>query len=201
MANVTDKTKKSVSEGKLVGLKKHSEEINGVVKESLRDALIVLVSKKPYDKITITELCAKAGVSRMAFYSNFDSKDEILKEIIMSLQDELVERYGSPFRSAPSYEWYIGLLTLAKEKSSILIPIFYAGFLSNYIELTNKSILRHKDISSEEKFIRLLWSGGVINIIVRWLIDGMKETPEEMAGYCMKYLVSFNAETCIQPPV
>ena len=43
-----------------------------LVMESLTEALIQLMRKKPLAEIKISELCDKAGVSRVSFYRNFD---------------------------------------------------------------------------------------------------------------------------------
>ncbi|MCP1111290.1 TetR/AcrR family transcriptional regulator [Ohessyouella blattaphilus] len=41
---------------------------NILAKEYIVSALLLLVSQKPLSKITVSELCQKAGVSRMTFY-------------------------------------------------------------------------------------------------------------------------------------
>lgn len=49
-----------IEESRLTGLIKHAEEINAIVKESLQGALIALMRRKTYERITVAELCAKA---------------------------------------------------------------------------------------------------------------------------------------------
>lgn len=36
-----------------------------------------------------------------------------------------------------------------------------------------------------------MWCGGFENAVAHWLRSGLKETPEEMANYCLKYLPNF----------
>ena len=55
-----------------------NEIANNIVRESLTDALFTLMSKKEFNDITITELSKKAGVSRLSFYRNYTSKEEII---------------------------------------------------------------------------------------------------------------------------
>ena len=55
-----------------------NEIANNIVRESLTDALFSLMSKKEFNDITITELSKKAGVSRLSFYRNYNSKEEII---------------------------------------------------------------------------------------------------------------------------
>ena len=183
---------------RLVGLKKHSEELNKVVKESLEGALFKLITIKSYDDITIIELCKKAGVSRTSFYANYATKDEILKSIVVELQKELGERIGSPFRQSISLEWYKGLFSLVKERADILKPIFGAGFQNKYLELVNGVILRHSNMQDGEIYLRLLWSGGIVNAVVYWLANDMVEPIDEIAAICNQHLISFNEKTCIK---
>ncbi|MFI3208345.1 MAG: TetR/AcrR family transcriptional regulator [Eubacteriales bacterium] len=48
-------------------------------KQWLADSLLIILNDKPYHQITITDITEKAGVSRLTFYRNFDSKEDILK--------------------------------------------------------------------------------------------------------------------------
>ena len=54
----------------------------------LEQCLLELMSRKPYQSISVQELCHAAGSSRMAFYQYFDSKDDALTALIdHTLQD------------------------------------------------------------------------------------------------------------------
>ena len=41
---------------------------NTMTKECIFTALLILMEKKPYEEITITDIAKKAGVSRMSYY-------------------------------------------------------------------------------------------------------------------------------------
>jgi AcrR family transcriptional regulator len=41
---------------------------------------MALMDKKPYDKITISDITEKAGIARQTFYRNYDDKDDVLYE-------------------------------------------------------------------------------------------------------------------------
>lgn len=188
-------TKSKVSDDRLSGLRRHSEELNKLVIESLQGALLQLVVKMPYDSITVTELCRKAGVSRMAFYGNFNSKDDILQKIVTDLQNELFMRIGSPFRQEVTYQWYLDMFRYIAEKVDVLKAFFCAGHQGKYLELVNARILRHKGMQARDSYQRLLWSGGIVNAVVYWLSNDMAETPEQMASFCNTCFVSFYQES------
>lgn len=48
-------------------------------KRFLESALLALMKEKPYEKISISEICASAFLSRASFYKHFSSKDELLR--------------------------------------------------------------------------------------------------------------------------
>ncbi|MGN1093953.1 MAG: TetR/AcrR family transcriptional regulator, partial [Candidatus Neoclostridium sp.] len=84
---------------KAEGLRRHNAELNKIVRESLQTALVVLLRQKEYSKISITELCKKAGVSRMAFYNNYQTTDDLLESTVIDYNKNLIiDKIGSPFR-------------------------------------------------------------------------------------------------------
>ena len=70
-------------------LRMANEEANRITRESLQTALIYLMNEKDYKEITITELTQKAGTSRTAFYRNYQSKEDIMMEIMMEFVQKL----------------------------------------------------------------------------------------------------------------
>ena len=52
---------------------------NLLARECMVSALMQLLESKPLSAISVTEITKKAGVSRMAYYRNYTSKEEIFK--------------------------------------------------------------------------------------------------------------------------
>ena len=44
----------------------------------MNEALLLLLEKKDYEFITVTEICQKAGVNRSTFYLHYESMDDLL---------------------------------------------------------------------------------------------------------------------------
>jgi AcrR family transcriptional regulator len=56
------------------------------------DAVMILMDEKPYNKITVSDICEKAGIARPTFYYNFDDKDEVILQYLSnSLNTELMD--------------------------------------------------------------------------------------------------------------
>jgi hypothetical protein len=49
------------------------------------DAILILMDKKPYDKITVSDIVNKAGIARQTFYRNFNDKDEVIVEYFANI--------------------------------------------------------------------------------------------------------------------
>ncbi|MGN1227180.1 MAG: TetR/AcrR family transcriptional regulator, partial [Christensenellales bacterium] len=52
------------------------------VRDCISTALFELMEKKDFHKIKITEIIERAGVSRMGFYRNFKSKEDVVEQFI-----------------------------------------------------------------------------------------------------------------------
>lgn len=173
---------------KTKGLKSHNFNLNKLIKESLGEALILLMDKKAFSSITITELCKKAGVSRMAFYGNYSSKEDLLKKVVLESVERLLERIGSPFRQTTNLKWYEEMFNSIKEDEFCLRTIFRSGFKHEYLIILNELVLHDPTVSAENKYLRIIWTGGVANVIISWIEEGLKEPPEEMAKFCFDNL-------------
>ncbi|MDE5631168.1 MAG: TetR/AcrR family transcriptional regulator, partial [Bacilli bacterium] len=60
------------------------------VDEYIISALFTLMKKKKYEDISITEITNKAGVSRVSFYRNFNSTEDIIKKWIEDITDHFL---------------------------------------------------------------------------------------------------------------
>ena len=92
-------------------------------KECIMDALLQLMQTKDYDAITITDLTRRAGVSRMSYYRNYHSKDEILTDYMYRIITEYARELNfSTIRSGfQTYEHILhSLRYLRKYKDYVL---------------------------------------------------------------------------------
>ena len=170
------------------GLKKHTDEVNKVIIDSLIEALLLLMKEYQYEDISITMLCKKAGVSRMAFYGNFETKDDILKRIVSMINDMVVDEIGSPFKNNTDKEYYKKLFTIIDENRETLNLLFKAGFQYFYLERLNEIVI-HEESSNEVVLQRLTWNGAIVNTVFYWLNNNILSI-DEIALYCSINLIS-----------
>lgn len=174
--------------GQYDGLRNHSRESNEFVRSCLKAALLKLADGRDFKSLSITELCKKAGVSRMAFYRNYTVINDVFNEIAYDLNNDVISEIGSPFRVETSHEWYKRAFELIGGNREAMSIMFQEFFQFEWMKRVNGFAVHDDEFSTEKKYQRLMWSGGFENAVSYWLNGGLKESPDEMADYCMKYL-------------
>lgn len=158
------------------------------VSEYITEALLMLMEKKAYRDISITEICTKAGVTRMSFYRNFESKEEILKRWITNITDRFLTVSGINYKNDSSKEYFLKLFTHMEQYKSICNALYQADLIYLVKEQFDRVVLAfHKDDYDDYKSYFL--SGGTYNVFLLWLINGAKESPEELAERLNQILV------------
>ena len=52
-----------------------------ITKKMIKEALLSLLEEKPIAKVTVKELCEKAGINRGTFYLHYNEPNDVLREI------------------------------------------------------------------------------------------------------------------------
>ena len=182
-----------MEENRYGNLRRYSAESNSLVRDCLKGALLTLIREKSYKDISVSELCRKAGVSRMAFYRNYGIIGDLFRETVEDLNGEIIRALGSPFRKGTDREWYRQAFCLIRRRRDAVAVMFCEDFQFAWMQVVNSLAVHDPAFSTEKKIQRLIWCGGFENIIAYWLNHGMTESPEEMADYCERYLPAISA--------
>lgn len=91
-------------------------------------ALLYLLEKKDFDKITVKEICEKAGVNRSTFYLHYESTEDLLLETVEDLNRE----FKDCFEMKP---------LIVDKKSSMLLTEGYLVPYLNFVK-NNKRVLK-----------------------------------------------------------
>ncbi len=62
-----------------------------ISKQDLADTVFKLLKTKPYEQISIQDIVDKAGFSRMAYYRNFKSKNEIVQYYLHKITQDYLD--------------------------------------------------------------------------------------------------------------
>ena len=126
-------------------------------------ALVELMDKKPYGKITITDVTKKAGVSRMAFYRNYQSKDDIL----IGHYKQMLLKGGEVATQVSDKDFWLSF-NQAGDRDPIVKYIMQAGLLMEMFDVTldtAKVFFQHNlgtDLTDENQVLRLYLRLGTV---------------------------------------
>ncbi|MGN1402827.1 MAG: TetR/AcrR family transcriptional regulator [Ruminococcus sp.] len=166
-------------------LRMSNEESNRLTRECLQTALIYLMHEKPFEKITITELVKRSGVSRTAFYRNYNTKEELLSEICDELTGALVDSISLQKYTENPREWYAQFFTYIQENQDLVRLLLQADMLKDSI-LGKESILEKtfSPDSPEERYTYNALEGALVMTCLGWFSSGMQESVSFMADFC-----------------
>ena len=165
-----------------LGITRYSnEQAKRITKECIKTALIQLLENKEREKISVSEIVKRAGVSRTAFYAHYQTKEDVLKSALGGVIDEIIllapgnprdEGFWLPlFEETKKYEHPFRLLLKAGLGDQILA------------EITERYLATIED-STFARYQEVLWIGAVYNVLVTWIRGGSMEPAEEMAAIC-----------------
>lgn len=62
-------------------------------KHMIKSAMLNLMKKKSFNKITVKEICENAFTSRITFYTYYENKNELVEDIAADIKDEIITHY------------------------------------------------------------------------------------------------------------
>lgn len=155
------------------------------------EALLKLLAEKSYDKITITEIASEAQLGRRTFYRNFNSKEEVLDMYIQSLVSEYINLLKE-VELLTIHNVAKVYFTFWRRHLDFLILMDKNNLLHLLLQRYNQHLpMIHKEVNEDRKevfdgrmleYVLSFTAGGFWNMLVKWIQEGAKETPEDMAG-------------------
>ena len=158
--------------------------------ERIYKALAICMSSREFNDVSVKELIEEAEVARATFYRNFDRLEDVLQLETDRRFDELYEYLKVYYRSEPEFYksfFIVPFLKFWYEDSGIielLIKANQQNILKNaFVTLLTKGINDYHngevDIENFNYFLAMR-SGIAINVLVEWVGNGKKETPDEV---------------------
>ena len=149
--------------------------------EYIKIALLQMMRRKRFQQISITELCQKAGVSRMSFYRSFGSKEEVLKKWCAEITDKFVAESGISYRDNPLREYFATLFTHVLKYREMTFLLRRDGLLWIVKDDIDRVFFEtYRDVYDEYKMHFI--TGGIFGAYRLWIENGLRETPEDLAA-------------------
>ena len=157
-----------------------------LAKSYLVEALIKIMERKELEDISVTEICRKAGVSRMTYYRYFDTKKSILEFYMMEIIDEYISENEDANNRVDLHDInrIKQCFVFFRRYSEFVLCLKKANLSSIMLESLNKymedhAVQTHADII--RKYQLYYFAGALYNVFMHWLESGMAESEENMA--------------------
>ena len=157
---------------------------NAYVIEHINEALFGLLEEKALSDISISEICEIAGVGRMSFYRNYESKEDVIKKQLLQLIQEWEKDYEG--KNDPTYFSESLLKHFYKYKNFYLL-IHKQGLSDMILDALRSSLKLNEAKSNLEKYAKSMIAGMIWGWVDEWMRQGMPETPEELLALCRLY--------------
>jgi AcrR family transcriptional regulator len=181
--------------------KSESKYFNTAIK--MNDALVTLLARKPFEYITVSEICKEAGVNRSTFYLHYENTLDLLSETTKRMMDSFLsyfpvetERISTQFSNCElnelnyiSSEYLHPYLSYIKGNrlvfSTAMAHSVSFGFDSIYRRMFqyifNPILARFRYPEGDRQYVMMFYLNGIIAIVVQWLNEGCEKTEEEIA--------------------
>ena len=174
---------------------------NEAARSAIVEALFTLMETERFSSISVLQIVEEAGVARMSYYRNFESKEQVIEAYVDRLHDDLIaEDKGSTTASQDAdkllgeraltrgFEQSLRRIRIEKRKVLALINAGFATTLQRMVDGYLEERLGDMPAKSIERYELYFASGALLNVLVKWLEQGAKESPEDMAVFCAKLL-------------
>ncbi|MBO5136690.1 MAG: TetR/AcrR family transcriptional regulator [Clostridia bacterium] len=167
-------------------------------------SLISLLKKKPFEYITVSELCKDAGVNRSTFYLHYENTADLLGETTQYILDGFLSYFKTDVRAVAfnledrnldelnfiNSNYLTPYLTYIKENKEIFstalshIKAFdFEGVYERLFENIFDPILERFHYPKEErKYVMLYYLNGINAISFQWVKDGCEKSIEEVSN-------------------
>ncbi|MGM9625073.1 MAG: TetR/AcrR family transcriptional regulator [Eubacteriales bacterium] len=154
------------------------QETNEFVKECITTALLQMLEKQALSDISVTALTVKAGVGRVSFYRNFESKEDVIRQYL----GKRIKEWGEEFEKNGSPDTLIeSLFSHYYKYRELFILLYHRGLahisLQNVLDVCGPTA----DQDNMTAYTRAWFCHGLYGWIEEWFKRGMPETPAEMA--------------------
>lgn len=162
-----------------------------------------LLLTRDIDKIRVTDICEASGVSRATFYRYFYGVIDVAYWLWDALNAESLYKMGNPlgwreahirqFSLVSEYRVFFGRAFGTRD----YIPVSaYGGQKILQALLRNITDVKGYKMSERERFEVEFYVCGCTHMFAKWVQEGMKQPPEEMADFFGRFIPPFLKDLC-----
>lgn len=116
--------------------KQQFEEIRQQSKQKILDAALELFATDSYHGSSVSKLAKEAGVSKGLLYNYFDSKEDVLKTLLQTMSDRIIQKFEFPedgHYSDQQFERFIDISFDIIQEDPLHTKLFFSLAMQPYV--------------------------------------------------------------------
>lgn len=172
-------------------------------KMMIQTNFVVLLKKKPLNKITVKEICALAEINRATFYKYYADAYDLMEQMEDAILAELRAVMQNSVKEDVS-KTLVHILEKMKDDGALYVALFSDNgdtrfpmkiFKMCYAEFEETIRERYQQLTETQRaWIYVYTAQGSSGILNYWISDGMTESPGEVASF-IEQLISNTLKT------
>jgi AcrR family transcriptional regulator len=172
------------SEGGIVmAATNHAQAIKKDTKDFITTAILQMLTKEKLQALTVSQVCKRAGVSRMAFYRNFDGLEQILYEYY---KPQIAAIFDTIRRNPQVSSKFDSQLKFFNTFGDALLSSIDRGYEPIIQRIFMEEIKKFYATDSDGYWTTFM-SAGVYAIWQKWLLDGRQKPLEEIMDFLKQF--------------
>lgn len=157
--------------------------------KALLDTFMEMLSKEPFDSITVNNLCEQAMVRRATFYKHFSDKYDFFAFFIRTKSEEFNKMCPQNANAEPNILFcFQQTLDFFKEHQSLVDNILKSSMSSTLLEIFADeiyvSVLAYLESQEttliSKEILASFYVGGIVEISKYWIMNQKKVSEEEL---------------------
>lgn len=172
-----------------------SPRTSDLLKECMADALLHAMKRKPFEKITVTEITEAAGVNRSTWFRNFDSKDEALTFKLVLLWYQWAGEHGMKDCRRYTAENAEDFFAFNASIQPVLETIYQAEQLPCVYDAFCHVMSAKSETTPAQAYEARFYSYGLFGLLDEWIGRGFCETPQQLAEMLREMMPASTRQT------
>ena len=173
-------------------------------RRDLRAAMAALMEKRPFDKISVSEVCATAAVNRMTFYKHYRDKYDLLNDVILDVRRSVMRRmeeagpvpavaddpvgFSERLIDAVLDECLARRAVLTALDNDQLVVTMVATSIEKFVSGLLRELDRKYPLRYKAEVLAVTMTGAASFLVRYWLEHRPEQTKEQLLGRSKEFL-------------
>ena len=156
---------------------RETQEKESLTRNYIFQAFYQLLQNNHYNDISVCDITKKAGVSRMSFYRNFKSKEDLTYKSIEKISENLKTGFEN---NCNLYNITKSVFELIAENKTIIKSFKGSEILITVIDASVENLkdsFPYDSINKTNKYLPLYYFGALSRVALEWFKNGCEESP------------------------